>query len=144
VRVQCFIPDWLEIPPSQAWRLGGRTSGQLGSSSVVGRRVYQPSQKFRVELGPLSAAQFQRLLPGSIAFQELSSLIFSYAGPELRWELLLQLARSERPLLRLGRSGRLGRNTWLEPAQPSANGGRASYGRNSEQHLLVQSEPLQS
>jgi type VI secretion system protein ImpH len=149
VRVCCFIPDWLEVPPSLAWRLGSRTAGQLGRSSVVGRRVFQPSQKFRVELGPLSRPDFERLLPGTSAFQELALLLSSYAGPELRWELLLRLDRSERPSLRLGKSSRLGRNTWLEPEQRAANGSpenrsRSSRGRNTEQHVLIQSEVSQS
>jgi type VI secretion system protein ImpH len=144
VRVQCFVPDWLEIPPSSAWRLGARTAGQLGTSSMLGRRVYQPSQKFRVELGPLSLAHFERLLPGTPAFQELSSLVAGYAGPELRWELLLRLTRSERPPLRFGRSCRLGRNSWLEPAQPSANARPLRHGKNAGQHVLIQSELQQS
>jgi type VI secretion system protein ImpH len=148
-RVCCFIPDWLEIPSSLAWRLGSRSAGQLGRSTVVGRRVYQPSQKFRVELGPLSRVDFERLLPGTPAFQELARLLSSYAGSELRWELSLRLERTERPSLRLGKHGRLGRNTWLEPAQRSANEnpaqeGRSSRRRNSAQHVLIQSEVSQS
>jgi type VI secretion system protein ImpH len=139
-RVHCFVPDWLELPPELGWRLGSRGVSQLGVSTVVGRRVYQPSQKFRVELGPLSHATFQRLLPGSSAFAELTSVIGSYAGPELRWELLLRLEPSERPALRLGKSGRLGRDAWLPADAPSAQPRRTSRGRNSAQHVLIQSE----
>jgi type VI secretion system protein ImpH len=149
VRVCCFVPDWLELPSSLAWRLGSRTAGQLGRSSVVGRRVYQPSQKFRVELGPLSRSDFERLSPGTPTFRELALLLSSYAGPELRWELLLRLDRSERPALRLGKSSRLGRNAWLEPEQRAANASpenksRSSPTRNTEQHVLIQSEVSQS
>lgn len=141
-RVRCFIPDWLEIPASLGWRLGSREAGQLGVSSVVGRRVFLPSQKFRVELGPLSHGDFERLLPGTPAFAELSALLASYAGPELRWELLLLLERSERPSLRLGKSGRLGRDAWLPSTQPAATPQDlpTSRCRNSAQHLLIQSE----
>lgn len=142
-RVHCFVPDWLELPPGLSWRLGAHGAGQLGVSTVVGRRVYQPCQKFRVELGPLSHATFQRLLPGTAAFTELSSLIRSHAGPELRWELLLRLEPSERPALRLGKYGRLGRDAWL-PADERAAPARTSRRRNSEQHVLIQSETQQS
>lgn len=143
-RVHCFVPDWLELPPALSWRLGLRGAGQLGVSTVVGRRVYQPSQKFRVELGPLSHATFERLLPGGSAFAELTSLIGSHAGPGLRWELLLRLEPSERPALRLGKSGRLGRDAWLPADELAAEPRRTSRGRNSEQHVLIQSEPQQS
>ncbi len=143
-RVCSFVPDWLELPPSLCWRLGSTEAGRLGASTVVGRRVYQPSQKFRVELGPLSHAEFERLLPGTPGFAELRSLLTSYAGPELRWELLLRLERSERPALRLGKSGRLGRDAWLLPHGAAASPARGPRGRNAEQHVLIQSEPPQS
>lgn len=150
-RVHCFVPDWLELPPSLGWRLGCHGLGQLGVSTVVGRRVYQPSQKFRVELGPLSHAAFEQLLPGAPGFTQLSSLLGSYAGPELRWELLLRLEQSEQPALHLGKRGRLGRDAWLAagpgegglPDKMTAEPRHASRGRNSgPRHVLIHA-PLQ-
>lgn len=143
-RVRCFVPDWLELPPSLGWRLGEPGAGQLGVSSVVGRRVYQPSQKFRVELGPLSHADFQQLLPGTARFVQLRALLASYAGPELRWELLLRLDPGERPALRLGESGRLRRDAWLPSGRRALEPRRPPHGKNSEQHVLIQSDTQQS
>jgi type VI secretion system protein ImpH len=110
-----FVPDWLEIPESLAWRLGHDPERRgLGRSTLLGRRVFQPSQKFRVELGPLSHAEFERFLPGTPGLAELEQLVSSYAGAELRWDLLLRLNPTERPALCLGKSGRLGRDVWLQ------------------------------
>jgi type VI secretion system protein ImpH len=114
VRVREYMPEWLEIPPSQAWRLGrSPEQSTLGHSTVLGRRVFQPSQKFRVELGPLPLTTFQSFLPGTPGLAALEELVSGYAAPELSWDLRLQLAARERPDFRLGKAGRLGRDIWL-------------------------------
>jgi len=141
-RVLPFVPDWLEIPASLGWRLGQAAErGGLGSSTLLGRRVFQPSQKFRVELGPLSRAEFERFLPGTPGFQALGELVSSYAGAELRWDVLLRLEPAERPPFCLGRSGRLGRDVWLPPALADAR--EPARGRG-EQDLLLEPAALQS
>ena len=138
VQVREYMPEWLDIPESQAWRLGrSREQSTLGESTVVGRRVFQPSQKFRIELGPLSHADFERLLPGSAGFAELDRLVSAYVGAELAWDVLLRLASTERPRLRLGRSGRLGRDTWLQPAEGQTESPRRPLGSNRDQDLLI-------
>jgi type VI secretion system protein ImpH len=138
VHVRQYVPEWLDIPESQAWRLGrSRERGTLGESTVVGRRVFQPSQKFRIELGPLSHANFERLLPGTDGFAELQRFVSAYAGNELAWDVLLRLENAERPQLRLGQSGRLGRDAWLQPAGGQVESSRRPLGSNRGQDLLI-------
>jgi type VI secretion system protein ImpH len=138
VRVREYVPEWLDIPESQAWRLGrSREQSTLGESTVVGRRVFQPSQKFRIELGPLSHADFERLLPGTSGFAELERLVSAYVGAELAWDVLLRVASAERPRLRLGQNGRLGRDAWLQPAEGQAASSRRPLGSNRAQDLLI-------
>jgi type VI secretion system protein ImpH len=138
VHVREYLPEWLDIPESQAWRLGrSREQSTLGESTVAGRRVFQPSQKFRIELGPLSHADFERLLPGTSGFGELERLVSAYVGTELAWDVLLRLASAERPRLRLGQSGRLGRDAWLQPAEGQAESSRRPLGSNRAQDLLI-------
>jgi type VI secretion system protein ImpH len=136
VQVREYLPEWLEIPQSQAWRLGrSPEQSTLGHSTVVGRRVFQPSQKFRVELGPLSHATFQRFLPGTTGFKELTELVSGYAAPELSWDLRLRLAPRQRPNFRLGRTGRLGRDIWLgrrADQRPSSNEGTVLTSREED------------
>ena len=138
VQVREYVPEWLDIPESQAWRLGrSREQSTLGESTVLGRRVFEPSQKFRLELGPLSHADFERLLPGTAGFAELERLVSAYVGHELAWDVLLRLANAERPQLRLGQSGRLGRDAWLQPAEGQAESSRRPLGSNRAQDLLI-------
>ena len=66
VHIEEFSGDWLTLPPENRWRLGYSADvSQLGSTSIVGRRVFQRAHKFRVVLGPLRRSDFQSLLPGS-------------------------------------------------------------------------------
>jgi hypothetical protein len=80
--------EWLDIPESQAWRLGRRREqSTLGESTLVGRRVLQ--------------------------------------------------ARAEHPCLRLGQSGRLGRDAWLQAAKGRTESSRRPLGSNRTQDLLI-------
>jgi type VI secretion system protein ImpH len=103
---------------------------------VVGRRVFQPSQKFRVELGPLPLATFQSLLPGTAGLEELEELVSGYAAPELAWDLRLRLAPRQRPDFRLGKEGRLGRNIWLGRRADERAGAKSGAPREEEVILV--------
>lgn len=124
VNVQEYIAEWLEIPVAQRWKLGSCPElSTLGQSTLPGGRVLQSGQKFRIELGPLHHSDYQRFLPGTPGLEKLTELVRSYVGPELAWDVRLILHAAERPPLRLGRTGRLGRDAWLgkEPHEHRAN-----------------------
>ena len=52
----------------------------LGRTSVLGTRTWNPQGRFDLILGPLSFAEFQKLLPGGLANRRLSALVHFYAG----------------------------------------------------------------
>jgi type VI secretion system protein ImpH len=112
--VQPFIGEWISLPPDGRWRLGySRDASTLGSSTILGARVWQCEHKFRIVLGPLSRAQFQGMLPGAESLATLASLVRAYVGDELDWEARLVLDDKETTQLRLGGGTRLGWNTHL-------------------------------
>jgi type VI secretion system protein ImpH len=114
VQIEEFSGDWLTLPPENRWRLGYSADvSQLGSTSIVGKRVFQRAHKFRVVLGPLRRAEFQSLLPGSPRLSKLAQLVRAYVGDELNWDALLLLHPEERRQLALGRGNRLGYDCWL-------------------------------
>lgn len=114
VQIEEFSGDWLTLPPENRWRLGYSADvSQLGSTSIVGRRVFQRAHKFRVVLGPLRRSDFQSLLPGSPRLSKLAQLVRAYVGDELNWDALLMLHPEERRQLALGRGNRLGYDCWL-------------------------------
>jgi type VI secretion system protein ImpH len=124
-----YAAEWLEIPVAQRWKLGSSPdASSLGQSTLPGGRFFQRDQKFRLELGPLSSAQYQRYLPGSSGLEKLIALVGSYVGAELAWDLRLVLDPAQRTQLRLGRVGRLGRDAWLSLRSPP---------RNSDPHIII-------
>jgi type VI secretion system protein ImpH len=115
-RVDQFVGGWIDLPPGQRWRLGGRQElGRLGLSTIAGARAWTSQQKFQVVLGPLSRAQFQRMLPGGASLPKLVALVRNYVGDELVWDLRLILEERIEEPLRLGTS-RLGWTAWLGSA----------------------------
>ena len=123
VRIEEFSGDWLTLPPENRWRLGYSADvSQLGTTSIVGRRVFQRAHKFRVVLGPLRRPDFQSLLPGSPRLARLAQMVRAYIGDELNWDALLVLHPEERRQLALGRGNRLGYDAWLGGSQKAGVG----------------------
>jgi len=112
-RVQPFMRDWLELPPTSRWCLGrAGTGGRLGVSTILGPRVATCQSKFRIVLGPLDRAVMQRLLPGGTSLAKLTALVSHYVGSELRWDLRLIPREDVEQPWRMGVS-RLGWTSWL-------------------------------
>ena len=132
-RIEEFVGDWIELPLDHRWRLGA-SRGRLGISTTIGAQAWTSQQKFRVVLGPLDRAQFQRMLPGGASLPKLSGLIRNYIGDELRWDLRLILEERVEEPFHLGRS-RLGWTSWL---------GRAEAGRREDLVLDPQAEAARS
>ncbi|HEY2342417.1 MAG TPA: type VI secretion system baseplate subunit TssG, partial [Chthoniobacteraceae bacterium] len=113
-RIVEFVGFWLTLPYSNQCRLGESPStGALGRSAIAGSRVYDAQLKFRVRMGPLTLADFQRLLPNGQAFKRIKTWVRNYIGDELIWDLQCVLLAQEVPTMTLGKSGFLGWTTWL-------------------------------
>ena len=128
VGVREFVGEWLTLRDEDRFRLGYSPQvSSLGRTTVLGRRVFSRSHKFRVVLGPLPERDFTRFLPGTEGLHRLSALVRAYAGAELGWDLELVPAVDAATQLRLGRAGRLGFNALL-------GSGRA---RPKQAHVVV-------
>jgi type VI secretion system protein ImpH len=115
--VEEFVGRWMDLPPDSRCRLGvSRDAGALGRTAVVGSRMWDCQQQFRVHLGPVSFTQYERLLPGrgGASLARVAAMIRNYIGDELEWDLRLVLKAGEVPAVRLGAVGRLGWSTWLK------------------------------
>ncbi len=125
-RIEEFVGEWLTLPADARWSLHvTRETGTLGKSIVLGGRAWSRTNKFRIVLGPLDAADFERMLPNSEAVARLTSLVRFYTNDEWEWELRLVLAASTTEPMRLGLRGRLGWTT------------RVGWGPGTQVDLLV-------
>lgn len=111
-----FIGRWMELPADARCRLGGGTrwgTGRLGSTAIVGARMWECQQQFRIRFGPMTLERYERLLPGGPSMKRLAAWIRNYVGYELDWDVQLVLRAADVPEVRLGSAGRLGWSTWL-------------------------------
>jgi len=120
---QC-VGQWLRLPHESACRLGSsKENGLLGQTVIVGSRVWDAQQKFRLRLGPMTFKQYSRMLPGGQSLARVVAWVKNYTGEELEWDAQLVLKKEEVPQLRLGKVGQLGWTTWVhsEPAKEDAD-----------------------
>jgi type VI secretion system protein ImpH len=114
-RVETFVGEWIALPVDSQCRLGeSMTTGTLGSTVIVGSRIFERQYKFRVIMGPMGYTDYQRMLPGGDSLKRLKDWVKNYAGLELAWDLQLILRKEEVPAATLGKSGRLGWSTWTK------------------------------
>lgn len=124
VAIEEYVGHWMQLPASERTRLGrDNGSAHLGAGAVLGRRVWDRQNKFRVWLGPLSVDQYEAFLPGGSALRRLVAWVRQYFHFELEWDVRLTLKRDEVPQLRLGRFGRLGWTTWVGRYRNSGDAG---------------------
>ncbi|BFM19639.1 type VI secretion system baseplate subunit TssG [Gilvimarinus japonicus] len=114
VKIEQFVAHWLELPADQRSRLGGVQGAQLGFDSVLGTKVMDRQQHFRIHLGPLSSNQYEQFLPARQKYVQLREWVRNYVGIELSWDLRLILCNREQTAgMQLGQTHHLGWNSWL-------------------------------
>ncbi len=125
-RVPCrlveFVGQWLTVPKDAVCRVGvSRSTGELGRSVIVGSRIWDVQQRFRLRLGPMSRQDYERFLPTGASFPRLVDWVRNYCGFEFTWDAQLVLRREDVPQTRLGSEGRLGWTTWLKTGPLAAD-----------------------
>jgi len=111
VKLQQFVGSWLTLEPDDQWQLGQPAA--LGRSTSIGQKVWTRGAKFRLRIGPLSRAEFERLLPGGDSLDRLRAIVRNYVGDSLDWDVNLVLAGDEIPRASLGGTTRLGHTSWV-------------------------------
>lgn len=123
LRLDEFEPEWLELPPESRLHLGrDRTTGQLGTNTVLGARTRERQFRFALVFGPVGREEFESLLPDQDAPARLAALVRSFVGLEFSWLYRVLIRTDEVPVACLGRYGQLGWSTWLagRPRDPEA------------------------
>jgi type VI secretion system protein ImpH len=114
--VRQFHGHWVRLGEENETRLN-KQNQQLGFNAVLGSRVWDRQSKFRLRLGPIGLAAFERLLPGGYHHTPLMEMSRLFAGLEFDFDVQLVLKAAEVPACRLRTSGtgaRLGWSSWLK------------------------------
>jgi type VI secretion system protein ImpH len=118
VEIEQFFPEWVRLPKASLCALGSsEATGTLGSTASIGEQFHVYHHKFRIRIGPMSFADFKRLLPDGRSLSRLVPLVRNYIGDELNWDVMLILVREEVPSVKLGEAGMLGWTGWLGTRQ---------------------------
>jgi type VI secretion system protein ImpH len=112
--IHTFAGRYLDLPPDSLCRLGeSPETGSLGENAITGSRFFDCQLSFRIRIGPMSLADYERLLPGGVSFERLKYWVLNYCGRHYLWDVQLTLRADEIPRTQLGQAGRLGWTTWL-------------------------------
>ncbi|MBN1766852.1 MAG: type VI secretion system baseplate subunit TssG [Sedimentisphaerales bacterium] len=114
VQVNEFFCHWIDVPPESYCYMGkSRDTGILGRTVIVGSRIWNCQNKFRIRMGPMDFQQYQRMLPGGQGYKRLIGWVRNYAGDRFDWDVQLILKAREVPPVQLGKMGRMGWSSWL-------------------------------
>jgi type VI secretion system protein ImpH len=113
--VEQFVGEWRPLQGGGQMCLeDDGPDGRLGSA-VIGDAVYDPQARVRLQLGPLTRAQFDAFLPSGALHEPLRQLARLYADDQVGIDAQLILARDDVPGTQLGTKNAppLGFGTWL-------------------------------
>ena len=135
VRLEGFQGAWMTFPSGDRTRLSdGPRTAELGKTAVVGSKVWSRQNKFRLIFGPMTLADYQRLLPGGLSFHRLVPIVRNYAGDVMIWDVNLVLRAAEVPPLCLGQQGKLGWTTWLMPRRKKTDAADLFLDASADSH----------
>jgi len=95
-KIEQFFGQWLELDTESITTLG-KANSSLGSSAIIGTRIWEQQSKFRVRLGAMSFKEFQDFLPTGAAHKSLRSIIRFMVGLEFDFDVQLVLAAKQVP-----------------------------------------------
>lgn len=110
-RLEEFVGTWLELEPDDRWELG--RGGGLGQTTSIGSRVWSRNAKFRLIVGPVGLAEYQRFLPGGESLARMAAIVRNYVGDTLDWDVNVILHGDQVPAAQLGADTRLGQTSWV-------------------------------
>ena len=114
VWLETFVGHWLPLRPEDRTRLGlGGAACQIGVGAVAGERVWDRQSKFRLHIGPVSAQEYRRFVPGGAAVRTVRDWVRQYVGFDLVWDVRVALAATDVDGCRLGADAPLGYAAWL-------------------------------
>ena len=119
VEIEPFIGTWRALAPPDHCVFEGDEpeSTMLGFGAVVGEEIWDQGSRVRLKLGPLTRQQYQDFLPTGNAWPKLKSIVKSFCGNDLEFEVQLILRRDDVPQFELRDPAEdalcLGWHTWL-------------------------------
>ncbi len=121
IKILPLQEEWLELEPAQMTKLptanNAGTFHQLGIDMAIGKRVSSCQHKFRLQVGPLTAGEFDQFLPyKNSCLTQLCEIVRAYIGVILLFDIQLVVYGNEITPWQFNSESQkfsLGWNTWL-------------------------------
>ncbi|WP_020586524.1 type VI secretion system baseplate subunit TssG [Desulfobacter curvatus] len=115
VLMEQFTGQWIPIPRPDRFRLAeSEDTGLMGQTCIIGRRIWDVNQKFRLVLGPMKLELYEKMVPGSKGFSHLKSWVDNYVGMSFDWDVQLILSADEIPDFTADKKIKLGYTSWFK------------------------------
>lgn len=115
VKMEQYTGQWIPIPEKDQFRVGeSEHTGLVGQTCIVGSRIWDINQKFKVILGPMKLKLYEKLVPGTKGFSHLKAWIDSYVGMSFDWDIQLILKAEEIPDFTVDKKIQLGFTSWFK------------------------------
>lgn len=115
VEIEQFTGQWIPIPHKDRCRLGeSEETGVMGQTCIAGSRIWDINQKFKLRIGPLPLASYEKMVPGTRGFKHLKAWIDSYVGMSFDWDVQLVLKAKEIPDFTADNNIQLGFTSWFK------------------------------
>jgi len=128
VSIKSFCGNWLPIKKNDRFCIGVASRGRnnlLGDGVLLGDKVWDVQSKCEIEIGPITHEEYETVLPDTQRFKALSKIVRDYAPAHLAIELHYVVndpqGRAQQPL---GKTFKLGWNSWLGSDKPSVRHSR--------------------
>lgn len=115
VQIKQFEGEWLLIDEADRNQLSHQSvNNTLGRSFTIGKRIFSRQHRFRIVIGPARFDQFTTLLPDTIKFQQLVSLVRLRTGAAMKFDCVIKVDRKTVPQATIGKNGvKIGRTFFL-------------------------------
>jgi type VI secretion system protein ImpH len=91
-----FFGQWLDLDKASISKLG-RANSTLGTTAIIGTRVWEQQSKFRIVIGALAFNEFQAFLPSGSGYRPLISIVRFMHGTEFDFDVQLILQAKQVP-----------------------------------------------
>ena len=95
-KIEQFFGQWLQLDTESVTTLG-QANSSLGTSAIIGTRIWEQQSKFRIRLGAMSFKEFQDFLPNGAAHKSLRSVARFMVGMEFDFDVQLVLQAKQVP-----------------------------------------------
>ena len=132
--IETLVGQWLMLEITEQSRIGSLPMGtmmgnRLGIDTIVGSRIWDVENRFRVSMGPVDWDTFNEYLPTLRPLRVLTDFVRRYVGPQFDFDVQVILQREEVRGVALDANASfcLGWNTWLGEWQSPRDADQAIF-----------------